>query len=149
VRPTRVLNRWFYADLKSYKHDPCPKRRAALRARFDRIFRCTTGFVALDRLLARLHGRKRELLVVLDRPEIPLHTNGSENDLRGHVIKREISGGTHSEAGRMARDALLGLLKTCRKLGVAFFAYLGDRLNVPGAPAIAPLPDVVRARAPA
>lgn len=49
----------------------------------------------------------------------------------------------------MARDALLGLLKTCRKLGVAFFAYLGDRLGVPGAPAVAPLPDLVRARAPA
>ena len=73
--------------------------------------------------------------------------NGSENDLRGHVIKRKISGGTQSEAGRVARDALLGLLRTCRKLGVAFFAYLGDRLGVPGAPAVAPLPELVRARA--
>ena len=149
VELVRQLIWWFYADLKAYKRDPCPRRKAALRARFDRIFRRKTGFVALDRLLARLHARKEELLVVLDRPEIPLHTNGSENDLRGHVIKRKISGGTHSEAGRVARDALLGLLKTCRKLGVAFFAYLGDRLAVPGAPAIAPLPDLVRGRAPA
>ncbi len=139
---------WFYADLKAYQRDPCPRRKAALRARFDRIFRrSTTGFVALDRLLARLHARKEELLLVLERPEIPLHTNGSENDLRGHVIKRKISGGTHSEAGRTARDALLGLLKTCRKLGVPFFAYLGARLGVPGAPTIAPLPELVRARA--
>jgi hypothetical protein len=148
VELVRQLIWWFYADLKAYKRDPCPRRRAALRARFDRIFRRRTGFVALDRLLARLHGRKEELLLVLDRPEVPLHTNGSENDLRGHVIKRKISGGTQSEAGRMARDALLGLLKTCRKLGVAFVAYLGDRLDVPGAPAITPLPDLVRARAP-
>ncbi|HET6520118.1 MAG TPA: transposase [Geminicoccaceae bacterium] len=147
VALVRQLIWWFYADLKAYKRDPCPKRRAALRARFERIFRRTTGFVALDRLLARLHARREELLLALERPEIPLHTNGSENDLRGHVIKRKISGGTHSEAGRVARDALLGLLKTCRKLGVAFFAYLGDRLNVPGAPAIAPLPELVRARA--
>jgi hypothetical protein len=149
VEFVRQLIWWFYADLKAYQRDPCPKRRAALRARFDRIFRRTTGFVALDRLLARLHGRKEELLLVLDRPEVPLHTNGSENDLRGHVIKRKISGGTQSEAGRRARDALLGLLKTCRKLGVACFAYLGARLGVPGAPAVAPLPDLVRARAPA
>ncbi len=149
VELVRQLIWWFDADLKAYKRDPCPKRKAALRARFDRIFRRTTGLVALDRLLARLHGRKAELLLVLDRPEIPLHTNGSENDLRGHVIKRKISGGTHSEAGRMARDALLGLLTTCRKLGVAFFASLGDRLHVPGAPTIAPLPELVRARAPA
>ena len=147
VELVRQLVWWFYADLKAYKRDPCPKRRAALRARFDRIFRRRTGFVALDRLLARLHARKEELLVVLERPEVPLHTNGSENDLRGHVIKREISGGTQSEAGRVARGALLGLLRTCRKLGVAFFAYLGARLDVPGAPAVPPLPDLVRARA--
>ena len=136
VELVRQLIWWFYADLKAYQRAPCPRRKAALRARFDRIFRrSTTGFVALDRLLARLHARKEELLLVLERPEIPLHTNGSENDLRGHVIRRKISGGTHSEAGRTARDALLGLLKTCRKLGV------------PGAPAIAPLPELVRARA--
>jgi hypothetical protein len=30
---------------------------------------------------------------------------------------------------------------------VPFFAYLGARLGVPGAPAIAPLPELVRARA--
>ncbi len=147
VELVRQLIWWFYADLKAYQRAPCPRRKAALRARFDRIFRRETGFVALDRLLARLHARKEELLLVLERPEIPLHTNGSENDLRGHVIKRKISGGTQSEAGRVARDALLGLLKTCRKLGVAFFAYLGARLNVPGAPTVAPLPELVRARA--
>jgi hypothetical protein len=31
-------------------------------------------------LMARLHANKTELLKVLKRPEIPLHTNGSEND---------------------------------------------------------------------
>ena len=50
-------------------------------------------------------------------------------------------------AGSAARDAGLGLLKTCRKLGISFFAYLGARLGVPGAPVIPPLPDLVRARA--
>ena len=48
----------------------------ALRARFDRIFLRRTGFVTLDRLLARLHANKNELLMVLDRSDIPLHTNG-------------------------------------------------------------------------
>jgi hypothetical protein len=47
-------------------------------------------------LLARLHRRKAELLRVLERPEIPLHTNGSENDIRACVTKRKISGGTMS-----------------------------------------------------
>jgi hypothetical protein len=49
-----------------------------------------------------------------------------------------------STAGRSARDVLLGLMKTCRKLGESFFHYLRDRLRVPGAIAIPPLPDLVR-----
>ncbi len=144
----RTLIWWFYRDLKAYCRDPTARRRAELRVRFDRIFKRRTGFVMLDRLLARLHANKAELLMVLDRPEIPLHTNGSENDLRCHVTKRKISGGTWSEAGRAARDAFLGLLKTCRKLGLSFFDYLGCRLAVPDAPVIPPLPQLVRAAAP-
>jgi hypothetical protein len=150
VELTRTLIWWFYADLKAWQRAPCPRRAAALRARFERIFTRRTGYVVLDRLLARLHRRKAELLRVLERPEIPLHTNASENDLRACVTKRKISGGTMSEAGRTARDVLLGLTKTCRKLGISFHRYLGDRLCVPGAAPIPPLPDLVRqAAAPA
>lgn len=103
--------------------------------------------MTLDRLLARLYERKAELLRVLDRPESPLHTNSSENDIRAHVIKRKISGGTKSHAGRVARDVLLGLMKTCAKLGLSFFAYLGDRLGVPGAATVPRLAQLVQARA--
>ena len=94
--------------------------------------------------LARLQRRKAELLRVLQHPDIPLHTNGSENDIRACVAKRKISGGTMSTAGRTARDVTLGLMKTCSKLGVSFFRYLGDRLHVPGAITVLPLPDLVR-----
>ena len=128
----RALIWWFYADLKAYPREPHPRRRWELRARFDRIFRRRTGFATLDRLLQRLHANKEELLVVLDRPEVPLHTNGSERDLRPQVIKRKISGGTRSDLGRDCRDAFLGLLLTCAKLGVSFWDYLGHRLGVPG-----------------
>ncbi len=144
VEVTRALIWWLYADLKTWVRDPCPRRAAALRARFDRIFRRQTNYTTLDRLLARLHRRKSELLRVLQRPEIPLHTNGSENDIRACVTKRKISGGTMSTAGRTARDVMLGLMKTCSKLGVSFFRYLGDRLHVPGAITILPLPNLVR-----
>jgi hypothetical protein len=144
IELTRTLIWWFYADLKAWQRDPCPRRAAALRARFDRIFTRCSGYVVLDRLLARLHRRKVELLRVLERPEIPLHTNASENDIRACVTKRKVSGGTMSEDGRTARDVLLGLLKTCRKLGISFYRYLGDRLRVPGAEPVPPLPDLVR-----
>ena len=90
----------FYRDLKAYRCAPTKQRKAALRARFDRIFKRKTGFVMLDRLLVRLNANKPELLMVLDRPEIPLHTNGSENDIRCHVTRRKISAGTRSDIGR-------------------------------------------------
>ena len=138
---------WLYADLKAYREDPRRRRRRELRRRFDDIFTRRTGFATLDRLLARLHGNKEELLLVLERPEVPLNTNGSENDIRCQVTRRKISGGTRSEAGREARDAFLGLMKTCAKQGISFWDYLGDRLGVPDAPPIAYLPDLIRQRA--
>jgi outer membrane murein-binding lipoprotein Lpp len=134
----------FYRGLKLWKQSPTPGAEALFRRQFDRIFGQRTGYQELDALLARLARRKAELLRVLERPEIPLHTNASENDLRACVIKRKISGGTMSADGRLARDVLLGLLKTCRKLGLSFFAYLGDRLGLnTGQPRIPPLADLV------
>ena len=136
----------FYAALKAYRLAPSARRRAQLQARFERIFHRTTGFATLDRLLKRLHANKAELLRVLDHPEIPLHTNNSETALRCQVTKRHISGGTHSDLGRACRDAFLGLGKTCQKLGIAFWDYLGARLGVPNAPAVPFLPDIIRCR---
>ena len=136
----------FYASLKVYRLKPSQHRALALRARFDRIFRRRTGFVTLDRLLARLHANKAELLMVLDRPEIPLHTNGSENDIRSHVTRRKVSAGTRSDVGRDCRDAFLSLAKTCDKLGIAVWDYLGSRFRVVGHAIVEPLDHYVRAR---
>jgi hypothetical protein len=142
----RALIWRLYDDLKLYRAAPTTRRRGELRARFDRIFHRRTGFVTLDRLLARLHANKPELLMVLDRPEIPLHTNGSERDIRLHVTKRKVSGGTRSLDGRDCRDAFLGLMRTAAKLGIPFWDYLGDRLSIPGQPIVPYLPDLVRCR---
>lgn len=142
---TRAAIWQLYSDLKAYRCAPTAQRKADLEAEFDRIFTGKTGFVTLDRLLARLHANKAELLKVLERPEIPLHTNGSENDIRCHVTRRKVSGGTRSDLGRDARDTFLGLAKTCAKLGISFWNYLGARLNLP-ATAVPPLPNLILAR---
>jgi len=142
----RGLIWWFYSDLKAYCADPTFRRRTELRARFDRIFKRKTGFATLDRLLERLHANKPALLMVLDRPEVPLHTNGSENDIRCQVTKRKVSGGTRSDTGRDCRDAFLSLAKTCSKLRIAFWDYLGSRLAVPACPTMPYLPDLVSLR---
>jgi hypothetical protein len=81
---------------------------------------------------------------VLEHPDIPLHTNASENDLRAFVTRRKISGGAISSDGRIARDVMLGLMKTCQKLGISFYHFLGDRLGLGAAgQPISPLSELV------
>jgi hypothetical protein len=132
----------FYRDLKDYKESPGPEKKAALDKRFDEIFRTATCYDALNEALARIYKNKQELLLVLERPDIPLHNNLSETDIREYVKKRKISGSTRSELGRRCRDTFAGLKKTCRKLGVSFWDYLIDRVsNVDSVPR---LPDLMR-----
>jgi hypothetical protein len=134
-----------YADLKAYQHAPDPAAIPALRARFEALFTQKTSWATLNQLLKRLKTHQGELLLVLLRPDIPLHTNGSENDIRGYVKWRKISGGTRSDLGRRCRDTFASLKKTCRKLGISFWDYLNDRIGQVGA--IAPLPEIMRERA--
>ncbi|WP_419832465.1 hypothetical protein [Endozoicomonas atrinae] len=68
-------------------------------------------------------------LAVLDDPNLPLHNNLSESQIREHVKRRKISGGTRSEAGRQARDTFASLKKMCRLHEISFWSYLRDRLN--------------------
>jgi Transposase IS66 family len=131
-----------YADLKAYKLQPDPEQVALLETRFDAIFTQSTGYYTLDDLLLRHHRHKSELLLVLKRPDIPLHTNGSETDIRDYVKKRKISGGTRSDLGRQCRDTFASLKKTCRKQGVSFWRYLLDRVSLTNA--IAPLSTFIR-----
>jgi len=88
------------------------------------------AFTRRSRSGNRNHRRKQELLKVLEDPDIPLHINASENDIRSFVTRCKISGGTISRDGRIARDVMLGLMKTYQKLGISFYHYLGDRLGV-------------------
>jgi hypothetical protein len=146
VALVRLLIWWLYHDLKLYRISPSARAKASLKARFDRVFGRITGFAELDDALARLKERKSELLVVLDRPEVPLNTNGSEQDVRDPVTVRKISAGTRSDDGRRCRDTFLSLKKTCQKNAISFWIYLGDRLGI-AANTVARLPDLIRRRA--
>jgi hypothetical protein len=95
----------------------------------------------LNLALKRLYENKAELLLVLERSEIPLHNNLSESDIREYVKRRKISGSTRSELGRQCRDTFTSLKKTCRKLGVSFWNYLLDRLS--HATNIPPLHEII------
>jgi len=119
----------FYNDLKAFKESPDEEQKNALSKRFDGIFTQKTCFQTLNLALNRIYNNKEELLLVLQRPEIPLHNNLSENDIRDYVKKRKISANTRSDNGRQARDTFLSLKKTCQKLGITFWDYLLDRIG--------------------
>lgn len=119
----------FYDELKAYKAHPSGSKRWPLEARFLAIFTQKTAYVTLNMALETIHKNKKPLLRVLERPEIPLHNNVSESDLREYVKRRKVSGSTRSELGRRSRDTFTSLKKTCRKLGISFWHYLHDRIS--------------------
>lgn len=136
----------YYRQLQAYRQAPKAETKRTLEERFDQLFgRCYRHHVSLNLVLQQFRDRKAELLQVLDCPELPLHNNAAETDIREYVTRRKISGTTRSEAGRQARDTLVGLKKTCRKLGLSFWQYLLSRIH--GDDRIPPLPDVIRAKA--
>jgi hypothetical protein len=121
-----------YEGLKNYKQNPKRKEKNRLEKMFDKIFSSKTASATLNTTLKRIYKNKSELLLVLDRPDIPLHNNGAESAIREYVKKRKISGSTRSQTGRQCRDTFTSLKKTCRKLGLSFWQYLKDRIEKTG-----------------
>jgi len=134
-----------YKDLKAFQEHPQESQKPLLEARFDALCDQKAGYPSIDAVLKDMREHKADLLRMLERPEIPLHNNGAESDIREYVKKRKISGSTRSDEGRRCRDTFASLKKTCRKLGVCFWNYLLDRIR--GLGKIPPLPDLIRQRA--
>jgi len=134
-----------YQGLKAYQQQPQPAQVAVLTARFEALCAQRTGYPSIDGVLHDLRAHQADLLRVLERPEVPLHNNAAESDIRDYVKKRKISGGTRSEDGRRCRDTFASLKKTCRKLGIRFWDYLRDRIG--GFGKVPRLADIIRQRA--
>lgn len=136
----------YYQELKAYQLAPTDADKDRLDQRFDEIFgRCYLQHATLSNGLIQFRNKKEQLLRVLDAPHIPLHNNEAESDIREFVIRRKISGGTRSPLGRKARDTMVGLKKTCRKLGVSFWEYLLSRVR--GDPSIESLAELLKRKA--
>jgi len=134
-----------YKELKAYRAQPDETQRPVLTARFETLVGQRTGYPNIDGVLKEMRDHQADLLRVLERPEVPLHNNGEESDIREFVKKRKISGSTRSDEGRRCRDTFASLKKTCRKLGVCFWQYLQDRVR--GLGRIPRLADLIRRKA--
>lgn len=135
----------FYRDLKAYRQQPDAAQKPLLEARFDALVGQPTDYPSIRGALKEMRDHRSDLLRVLQRPDVPLHNNASESDIREYVKKRKISGSTRSASGRRCRDTFASLKKTCRKLGVRFWDYLQDRIR--GLGRIARLAALIRQRA--
>lgn len=119
-----------YKGLKEYKITQSASLKIELEQKFEELFlKNKTVSPTLNKQLAKTYAKKEELLRVLDRPETPLHNNGTETDAREMVVKKKVSGGTRSDEGRKCRDTFVSLKRTCSKLGINFLNYLQDRVN--------------------
>lgn len=134
-----------YKDLKAYREKPDEAQKPVLEGRFDALVQQRTGYPSIDGVLKEMREHKPDLLRVLERPEIPLHNNAMESDIREFVKRRKISGGTRNDAGRRCRDTFASLKKTCRKLGLRFWHFLQDRVR--GLNRIPRLADLIRQKA--
>lgn len=116
-----------YASLKAYKLAPTDKTKKDIEKKFDKMCSTKTSYTLLNKALRRLYTNRDELLLVLKYPELPLHNNLSERDIREYVKKRKISGSSRSNEGRKSRDTFASLRKTCLKPKVNFWDFLLDR----------------------
>lgn len=135
----------FYGQLLAYQDAPAPEHVPRLEAEFDDLFSTVTTYAGLDRRIAMTRDKKQSLLMVLHHPEIPLHNNPAEIEVRRRVRKRDVSFGPRTQDGKRAWDTFQSLLATTKKLGVSFYLYVHDRVTQSGE--IPDLADLIAKRA--
>jgi hypothetical protein len=119
----------YYHKLYKYKHRPSAELARSLSEEFDTLFSTTTGYDELDERIAKSKAKKAELLTVLAHPEIPLHNNLSENGARVQKRRQDVSLHTKTEEGTQAKDTMMSIVETCKKLGVSAYHYIYDRIS--------------------
>ena len=127
----KVIVKWrsLYKKMKQFIRSPNEKLRKKIRIEFDKIVDGKTKIKLIDRQLDLTKANKEKLLLFLKYPQLPLHSNMVERDLRERVIKRKISLQNRSWDGVRAWDLMLSLMSTCRKLNLSFWNYLEDRIS--------------------
>ncbi len=119
----------YYRDLLAYKDSPSEPGAEKLRSEFDQLFDTDSGYQQLDERKRLTAAKIKELLRVLEHPELPLHNNPAELAARTMVQRRNTSYATQTPEGTKAWDTFMSLVATTRKLGISFFEYVRDRIS--------------------
>ncbi len=119
----------YYRKLYEYKQNPGSESAESLSAKFDDLFSAKTGYEELDDRIAKTRAKKENLLTVLKHPEVPLHNNRSENGARVQKRREDVSLQTKTDEGTRAKDTMMSIVETCKKLGVSAFRFIHDRVS--------------------
>jgi len=132
----------YYHKLLDYKEAPDPNRAVELAQQFDALFVTQTGYQQLDERIAKTYAKRKELLLVLKYPELPLHNNASELGARVQARARDISLHTMSDDGTKIKDTFMTISQTAKKLGVRTYDYIRDRVS--GELKLPPMAQLIR-----
>lgn len=134
-----------YQQLLAYREAPTAVRRARIERAFGQLVEAQRAPDYLASCIARTRKNQAKLLLVLAHPELPLHNNARELDVRRRVRKRDVSFGPVSAAGRLAWDTFQGLAATAEKLGISFWSFVVDRVHEAGE--LPPLAEIIAQKA--
>jgi Transposase IS66 family len=119
----------FYRELYKYKKNPSCELANSISIEFDILFSTKTGYNELDKRIAKSKAKKKELLTVLNHPEIPLHNNRSENAARVQKRREDVSLQTKTKAGTEAKDTMMTIIETAKKHAISSYKYIYDRIS--------------------
>jgi hypothetical protein len=135
----------YYRRLYLYKQAPSEAQAQTLSDEFDMLFSPSTGYADLDDRITKSAAKKSALLTVLRYPEVPLHNNPAEHGARVQKRREDVSLHTKNDLGTQAKDTMMSIVETCKKLGVNAYDFMYDRIShtfkLPS------LADMIRAKA--
>ena len=97
--------------------------RESIETQYDALINMHSISPAITQVINNFRNYRKEMLKVLDHPNLPLHNNDTERDIRYIVKQRKISGSTKSERGKKLRDSLASIKQTCMHLHISFWEY--------------------------
>ena len=122
----------FYRKLADYTQKTKEEQQQSkeqLEKDFDSLFVTGTQYPDLDKAIERTRASKKQLLAVLEFPDLPLHNNEAELAARRVVRKRDISLHTWSDWGTQLRDAFMSIIQTAIRLNISPYQYICDRIS--------------------
>jgi len=138
-------NFWLlYKNLFDYKKEPNVKLKLELEQKFDEVFSSKYDYEELQNRINKSKKKKKELLIVLNQPEIPLHNNQSENGARIQKRREDVSLQTKSKAGTKAKDTMQSIVETCKKVNVNVYDYIYDRIS--NSKKILPFSEIIKSK---